>query len=124
MSIVKSISNPQKNIISFTQTCKQIVCLHNFSLKNVKGCYQKCVQISTYFCANFKISVQISTFKIKSFIFPFQCIITSIRKLRIKIYTISNNLRPFVRLNNNPLKSFKQMKFSCAKVCKFQHFLP
>jgi len=44
----------QKNIIYCTQNCKQIVYLHNYSLKNVKGCYQKSVQISKVFCANFK----------------------------------------------------------------------
>jgi hypothetical protein len=85
---------------------------------------KKVCKFQNIFVQILKFSVQISKFKVKSFIFPFQRIITSIRKLRMKFCTISNNLRPFVRLYNNPIKSFKQMKFSCAKVCKFQHFLP
>ena len=114
----------QKTLFLFPKIVNKLIVHIIFHSKMSRVAIKKVRKFQKFFVQILKVSMQILKFKTKLRISPFRHTITSSKKLKMKISSIFNNSRPLVGLNNNLMKSSKQMKFSCEKVCKFQNHLP
>ena len=85
---------------------------------------KKVCKFQHFFVQFLTFSMQISTFKIECYISLPVLDGAFKTQLKIKISILLNVLKPYWSYNNQPLKSFKQIKFSCKILCKFQNHLP